>query len=95
MNISVPMMLSRSISYFTAVYAAMSMDLSDPRISASMFVLFMMFVNLGTVGGQMLAGILTERTGFSSMVLVLGAVNLIIIFLVFALFRRRAGKPAY
>ena len=81
--------------YFTAVYAAVSMDLSDPRISASMFAIFMMFVNLGTVGGQMLGGILTERTGFGTMVIMMGAINLINIFMVFALFSRRAGAPAY
>ena len=77
--------------YYTAVYAAVAMDLSDPRISASMFAIFMMFVNIGTVGGQMLGGILTERTGFSTMVIIMGAINLLNVFLVFGVFKKREG----
>jgi PAT family beta-lactamase induction signal transducer AmpG len=75
--------------YYTAVYAAVAMDLSDPRISASMFAIFMMFVNIGTVGGQVVGGILTERTGFNMMVIIMGAINLLNVFLVFGVFRRR------
>jgi MFS transporter, PAT family, beta-lactamase induction signal transducer AmpG len=78
--------------YYTSVYAAVAMDFSDPRIAASMFAIFMMFINLGTVGGQALGGILTERLGFNLMCLVMGGVNLINVLLVFGVFRGRTAK---
>ena len=82
--------------YYTSTYNVVAMDLSDPRIAASMFAIFMMFVNIGTVGGQALGGVLTESLGFGRMVLVLGAINLLNIPLVFAVFRQRqqATTPA-
>ena len=75
--------------YYNSTYNVVAMDLSDPRIAASMFAIFMMFVNIGTVGGQALGGVLTESLGFGGMVLALGAVNLLNIPLVFAVFRQR------
>lgn len=78
--------------YYTAVYSAVAMDLSDPRISASMFAIFMMFINLGTVGGQALSGWLTDNFGFERMSLVMGLINLVNIFLVIAVFRLHSGK---
>ena len=75
--------------YYTAVYAAVAMRISDPRIAASMFAIFMMFVNLGTVGGQVLGGVLTNWVGFSMMVLLLGAVNLVNIPLVGRIFKQK------
>ncbi len=50
--------------YYNAVYAAVAMRLSNARIAASMFAIFMMFINLGTVGGQVIGGQLTEGFGF-------------------------------
>jgi PAT family beta-lactamase induction signal transducer AmpG len=78
--------------YYTSVYAAVAMDFSDPRISASMFAIFMMFINLGTVGGQVMGGILTERLGFNLMCLVMGGVNLLNILFVFGVFRGQADS---
>jgi len=78
--------------YYTSVYAAVAMDFSDPRIAASMFAIFMMFINLGTVGGQALGGILTERLGFNLMCLVMGGINLLNVLLVFGVFRGRTEK---
>jgi len=72
--------------YFTAVFAAVAMRLSNPRIAASMFAIFMMFINLGTVGGQVIGGQIMERFGFTTMVIVFGLVNLINIPLVIGLF---------
>jgi PAT family beta-lactamase induction signal transducer AmpG len=74
--------------YYAAVYGVVAMDFSDPHISASMFAIFMMFVNIGTAGGQSIGGMLTERLGFSGMVLVMGAINLINIPIVIGIFRR-------
>jgi MFS family permease len=76
--------------YYNAVYAAVAMDFCDPHISASMFAIFMMFINLGTVGGQAIGGILTENLGFNLMCLAMGGINLLNIVLVFGVFRARA-----
>ena len=76
--------------YYNAVYAAVAMRFSSPAIAASMFAIFMMFVNLGTVGGQAIGGQLTERYGFETMVLVLGLINLVNIPVVMVLFRKRS-----
>ncbi|MFZ5918720.1 MAG: MFS transporter [Chloroflexota bacterium] len=81
--------------YYNSVYAAVAMDFSDPRISASMFAIFMMFINLGTVGGQMASGALTESLGFGAMCLVMGGVNLLNVLLVAGVFgARRAARAA-
>ncbi|MBN1177688.1 MAG: MFS transporter [Anaerolineae bacterium] len=77
--------------YYNAVYAAVAMDFSDPHISASMFAIFMMFINLGTVGGQMLGGTLTETLGFGAMTLVMGGINLLNLLLIFGIFRKERG----
>lgn len=77
--------------YYNAVYAAVAMDLSDPKIAASMFAIFMMFVNLGTVGGQVIGGQIIERFSFSTMVVVFGIINLVNIPLVFSIFKRIKG----
>jgi PAT family beta-lactamase induction signal transducer AmpG len=74
--------------YCSAVYGVVAMDFSDPHISASMFAIFMMFVNIGTAGGQSVGGMLAERLGFTGMVLVMGAINLINIPVVIGIFRR-------
>jgi PAT family beta-lactamase induction signal transducer AmpG len=78
--------------YYASVFAAVAMDLSDSHISASMFAIFMMFINIGTVGGQAIGGVLTESIGFKMMVLVMGAINLLNIFLVKGIFRGRTGE---
>jgi MFS family permease len=80
--------------YYTSVYAAVAMDFSDPHISASMFAIFMMFINLGTVGGQILGGALTESLGFNLMCLLMGGINLLNALLVFGVFRGRVTRPA-
>jgi len=74
--------------YYNAVYAAVAMDLSDPKIAASMFAIFMMFVNLGTVGGQIMGGQVIEQYGFSAMVIVFGIINLVNVPLVIHIFKK-------
>ncbi len=74
--------------YYTSIYAAVAMDLSDPRIAASMFAIFMMFVNLGTAGGQFLGGQLTESFGFATMAAIFGVLNLLNVPIVINLFKR-------
>jgi PAT family beta-lactamase induction signal transducer AmpG len=81
--------------YYTSVYAAVAMDFSDPHISASMFAMFMMAVNLGTAIGQPVGGILVENLGFGWMALVMGAINLINIGLAIGIFRARRPGVQY
>jgi len=73
--------------YYNAVYAAVAMDLSDPRISASMFAIFMMFINIGTVGGQVLGGQIIDNLSFAAMVIIFGLLNLVNIPLVIRIFK--------
>jgi predicted MFS family arabinose efflux permease len=77
--------------YYSAVYAAVAMKLSRPEIAASMFAIFMTFLNIGTVGGQAVGGMLTEGLGFGAMALILGVLNLVNVPIVFGLFRKRFG----
>ncbi len=78
--------------YYAAGHSVLSMDQSDPRISASMFAIFMMLVNMGTSAGQAVGGVLTEVIGFGGMVSAMAAINLVGIFLVVLLFRRRRAQ---
>ncbi len=80
--------------YYNAVYAAVAMRLSNARIAASMFAIFMMFINLGTVGGQVIGGQLTERFGFTTMVIIFGVVNLANVPLLFGLYIKEKGLAA-
>ena len=75
--------------YYNAVYSAVAMSVCHPGIAASMFAIFMMFVNLGTVGGQSIGGLLTENLGFATMVTVFGLLNLVNIPVVYLLFRKK------
>lgn len=50
--------------FFNAVYAAAVMGQCESGASASMFAIFMMFFNLGTVLASAAGGLITERYGF-------------------------------
>ncbi|MCB2180014.1 MFS transporter [bacterium] len=76
--------------YYNAVYAAMAMKMSNAAIAASMFAIFMMFINLGTVGGQVIGGVVTEKFGFSVMVIVFGVFNLLNILLTNLIFKKES-----
>ncbi len=57
--------------FFTTVYSAAAMRLSDPRIAASMFAVFMLFLNLGVALGQALGGWITATFGFQWLALLM------------------------
>lgn len=80
--------------YYNAVYAAVAMKMSHAAIAASMFAIFMMFINLGTVGGQVLGGFMTEKFGFGVMVIVFGLINLLNIPLTNLIFKREESLAA-
>ncbi len=62
--------------YYQAVYAAIAMTLSDPRIAASMFAVFMMFLNIGVAAGQGLGGLVTEALGFGGLAVLMSLLGL-------------------
>jgi len=74
--------------YFSSVYGVLAMNHSDLHIAASMFAIFMMFINLGAMGGQIIGGFLTESIGFNQMILVMGLINLVSIFFVIGIFKK-------
>lgn len=68
--------------YFTTVYAAIAMTLSDPRIAASMFAIFMMFLNIGIAAGQGLGGVITDAVGFGGLAVFMSLVGLLNLLLI-------------
>ena len=68
--------------YYTAVYSAASMLLSDRRIAASMFAVFMIFLNIGVALGQAIGGLVTETVGFQSLAWLMALVSLFNLVLV-------------
>jgi PAT family beta-lactamase induction signal transducer AmpG len=70
---------------FTAVYAASAMVLSDTRIAASMFAVFMMFLNIGVAVGQAIGGVVVEGAGFPTLAWMMTVVALVTLVFVPAL----------
>lgn len=68
--------------YTTTTYSALAMTLTDARIAASMFAIFMMFINIGIGLGQGLGGTLTSQIGFQGLAWVMAGVSLINLVLV-------------
>ena len=63
--------------YYTSVYSAAAMLSTDPRIAASMFAVFMIFLNIGVALGQALGGLVTEAIGFQGLAWSMALVSLI------------------
>jgi len=75
--------------YFSSMYGVVAMNHSDLHIAASMFAIFMVFINLGAIGGQIIGGYLTESIGFNQMILVMGLFNLGGIFFGLGIYKNR------
>lgn len=82
-----------AFGYYETVYFAVGMDFSDPRIAAFMFAFIMAVGNIGIGLGQPLAGILVDKVGFQKMFLVFAGIHLLVLPVVFAIFRLRKKKP--
>ena len=63
--------------YYTAVYSAAAMLSSDRRIAASMFAVFMIFLNIGVALGQAIGGAVTQATGFQGLAWLMALVSLV------------------
>ncbi len=64
---AVAVVIGVAYGFFMALYASMAMALSNPRIAASMFAIFMIFLNIGAGLGQIVAGQMTFSFGFQMM----------------------------
>jgi PAT family beta-lactamase induction signal transducer AmpG len=74
------------------VFFALAMDLSDPRIAASMFAIMMGISNLGAAVGDGVATALSDDLGFSTVFALLAVVNLTTVPLLMILFEKRTGS---
>ena len=81
-----------AFGYYETVYFAMGMDFSDPRIAAFMFSIIMAVGNIGIGLGQPLAGALVDGLGFRPMFAIFGAVHLVALPVVFAIFKLHKNK---
>lgn len=72
--------------FMDTVGVALAMDLSDPRIAASMFAFMMALFNIGNALSEIATG-LTDNIGFTNVFFVLAGVNLLVIPIVYMLFR--------
>lgn len=80
-----------AFGYYETVYMAAGMDLTDPRIAATMFAIIMAVGNIGIGAGQPLAGVLVDAKGFGFLFIVLCLVNLATLPLVPMIFGARVA----
>ncbi len=66
-----------AFGYYETIYFAISMNLCEPKIAASMFSLLMAIANIGTAIGLSLSGSLAEGIGFRATFLIFALVNLV------------------
>jgi len=68
--------------FFTTVYAASAMNLSRPAVAASMFAVFMLFLNVGIALGQLTGGLITAQLGFAGLAICMAGLLLALLLLV-------------
>jgi len=78
-----------AFGYYETVYMAIGMGFSDPRIAAFTFAFIMAVGNIGIGLGQPLAGTLVDAAGFRSMFTAFAVVNLLVLPLIYGIFRLR------
>ena len=79
-----------AFGYYETVYFAISMNLTDPRIAASMFAILMAVANVGTGVGLGASGALVDGIGFRMTFAVVALLNLLVLPLIPGVFRRSA-----
>jgi PAT family beta-lactamase induction signal transducer AmpG len=82
-----------AFGYYETVYFATSMDLTDPRIAASMFAILMAVANIGTGVGFAISGGLVDTIGYRWTFIIIAALNLLALPLIPLIFRRH-DRPA-
>ena len=83
-----------AFGYYETVYFAISMNLTDPRIAASMFAILMAVANVGTGIGLGASGALVDMIGFRLTFAVVAALNLFVLPLIPGIFRKSAPAEA-
>jgi PAT family beta-lactamase induction signal transducer AmpG len=78
-----------AFGYYETVYFATSMDVTDPRIAASMFAILMAIANLGTGVGFAVSGRLVDTIGYQWTFVTIALLNLLALPLIPAIFGRR------
>ena len=69
------------------VLVALAMRLTDVRASASMFTILMTIANIGLTVGEGVTTSLTDDISFSTMFWLLSAINLLLLFGLWVLFK--------
>ncbi len=78
-----------AFGYYETVYFATSMDVTDPRIAASMFSILMAVANIGTGVGFAVSGRLVDTIGYQWTFVAVALLNLLALPLIPAIFGRR------
>jgi len=78
-----------AFGYYETVYFAVSMDVTDSRIAASMFAILMAVANIGTGIGLGVSGVLADTVGYRWTFVVIALLNLLALPLLPVIFRRR------
>ncbi len=77
---------------YQAVYFAVAMGFTDPRIAASMFAILMAFTNIGQAIGLGVGGTMSAKIGFPVTFLILAGINILALPLL-PLFTRKRSQP--
>lgn len=83
-----------AFGYYETVYFAVSMQLTDPRIAASMFSILMAVANIGTAVGLGLSGWLAETSGFTLTFAIIAGLNVLALPLLPVIFARKSETGA-
>jgi PAT family beta-lactamase induction signal transducer AmpG len=78
-----------AFGYYETVYFASAMDLTDPRIAASMFAILMAVANIGTGVGFAVSGLLVDAVGYQWTFVAVALLNLLALPLIPAIFGQR------
>lgn len=63
--------------FFTTVYAASAMELSNRAVAASMFAVFLLFLHVGIALGQLIGGLTMARLGCTGLALCMAGLLLL------------------
>lgn len=80
--------------YYSTVYFALGMEFSDPRIAAFMFSVIMAVGNLAISAGSALGGSLVDAIGFRPVFWICALIHLLVLPIVFAIFKLRPEHAA-
>jgi PAT family beta-lactamase induction signal transducer AmpG len=83
-----------AFGFYETVIFAMSMELTDPRIAASMFSILMAVANIGTGIGFAASGALADLIDYRLTFAIFAALNVIALPLVRVIFRKPIPAPA-